>query len=528
MKGDVRQHWLAVISHSHTWSGRPDHGGVVEPPDNYTALSTWCRKHQIDALGMGSPYSPQAAATYRKYDQESPESYYLHPERHYEILEAEQREVQTMLDAANAIAHGHTTFFLDNETPKGRYGHLWWINHHPDFPAWHDFDQPFDRWMCTHPDAKHDGDEPMPYERRPYMQILAAQRAHGAVGVWAHPTSWWFAHNDGRFITNLATEMPAHAFAEGFLDGMVVMGYHADRPEYRALWLALLDRGIRVPAMAEMDMSLSDEKLMEKDRVYRNMILCMDDDPLVPLESKLADSVRAGHVICSSGPMLTLSVDRKIPGETAVTSQGTRHVATINIEPTPTGQLWDQIQLLGREGKVIGEVKGVESGTLEFAWTGQDHAGYVIAIALSNKRASGRHEHVIVTSPVYLMPQSAEPRRAMTTELKLEIKPDSPFENGEVWFESANGERLGEASITSQSICETLPASGRITLRSCEGLTRTLYLLNANERLQEIQRYLYRGRFRRDFPDLKPGELPVEVWRLDDYEQAIKQMELTI
>ena len=115
---------------------------------------------------------------------------------------------------AQAVGGARTHFFLDNETPKARYGHMWWIGWHYDLPPWHDYDQPFDRWMCEQSDPNDDSDEPVPYQRRPYLQILAIQHAHGALGFWAHPTSWWRG-DKGRFITNLATEMPAHAIAHG-------------------------------------------------------------------------------------------------------------------------------------------------------------------------------------------------------------------------------------------------------------------------------------------------------------------------
>lgn len=529
MDSDLRRNWLSVVTHSHTWSGRADHGGTIMPPDNYVTLAAWCQQHQIDALGMGSPYTPHAADAYRKFDRESPGSYYEHPEAHPDILKAEQLEVETMLDAANALAHGHTTFYLDNETPKARYGHLWWINHHPEFAAWHDYDQIFDRWMCTHPDAMSDVNEPMPYERRPYMQIIAQQRKHGAVGVWAHPTSWWFGREDGRFITNLATEMPAHAFAEGRLDGMVVMGYHADRPEYRALWLALLDRGVRVTPMAEMDMSLSDENLMDRDRVYRSYVYCdAAGDPRTPLESRLAEGVRLGQVVCSTGPMMTLTVDAAMPGETMVTSRTHVHDVTVRLESTPTGRPWDRVQLLGREGRVLAEARDVESGMLTWRIRGEDQAGYMVALALSNPRTTGRHEHVVVTSAVTLLPRGSQRREPMTTDLTLRVGPASALVHGEVYFETATGERLGEAMLSGDVLMETLPASGRITLKSPEGLKQTHYLINANARLLEVQRYLYRGRFLRDWPDLKPGELPVEVWHLDQYEQAMRQMEITV
>lgn len=524
-----RQNWLAVITHTHTWSGRPDHGGTVMPPDNYTNLARWCREHDIDALGMGSPYTPRSAGLYRQYDVESPESYFQQPELHGKLLREQQLEVMTMLDAANAIAHGHTTFYLDNETPKGRYGHLWWINHKPDFAAWHDYDQPFDRWMCHHEDAPDGRDEPMAYQRRPYRQIVAEQRHEGAVGIWAHPTSWWYSSSDGRFITNLATEMPAHGFADGFLDGMVVMGYHADRPEYRALWFALLDRGIRIPAMAEMDMSLSDERLLERRRVYRSFIHSGESQVQSPLESQLADGVRRGRVVCSTGPMMTLEVDGMTLGESATTSRRHTHRATLQLEPTSDGRPWDRVELVGRGGKVLAEAHAFAGGTLELSWQGDGQQGYVVAMALSKlDEQRGRHRDVVITSPIYLLPRGASARKAMTTQLTLQCRTQGEFDGGRLSLETADGEVLEEGPISGEPLRRELPASGRIMLTSPAGVQQTHDLINANAPLIALQRELYRGRFLRKWPDLKPGELPVEAWRLDDYEQAMQHLELTL
>ena len=104
------------------------------------------------------------------------------------LLDSQQVEVEMMLDAANAVAHGRTMFYLDNDTPKGRYGHLWWIDHRPDYSAWHDYDQPFDRWMCEHPEALNDDDQPMPYERRPCSDIYIAGD-FAVIGLISNPVS---------------------------------------------------------------------------------------------------------------------------------------------------------------------------------------------------------------------------------------------------------------------------------------------------------------------------------------------------
>ena len=167
---------------------------------------------------MGSPYTARSAATYARFDGDERDRYYSSEFDKQSVRDAD--ELQAMLQEVATHANGHTLFFLDNETPKGRYGHMWWIGHQPDFPAWHDYDQPYDRWMLHHACPEDHGDEPMAYERRPYLEVLAGQRAKGALGFWAHPTSWW--HDDaGRFITNISTEMPVRSVVSSSMNAML-------------------------------------------------------------------------------------------------------------------------------------------------------------------------------------------------------------------------------------------------------------------------------------------------------------------
>ena len=240
---DWTGNWCGVLSHTHTYSGKGDHGGTVKPPESYRNLAAWAKRVGVAAVAMGSPYTPKTAETYSKYDETEREKYYRPGFDQRSVLDLD--ELHKMVAEVNNISEG-ALFYLDNETPKGRYGHMWWLGHYPDMPAWHDYDQPYDRWMLHHTKAGDHFDEPIAYERRAYLEVLAIQRKHGALGFWAHPTSWW-PGDVGQFVTNIATEMPVHAMVHGYLDGLVVMGYQPYRPQYQAIWFEMLDRGYRIP-----------------------------------------------------------------------------------------------------------------------------------------------------------------------------------------------------------------------------------------------------------------------------------------
>jgi len=501
-----------VMTHTHTYSGRSDHGGTVSPPQSYHMLVRWAERMGIRAMGMGSPYTPASVVDYRRFDYEAPHLYYNNPSFDYRSVRADD-EIARMLEEINAIADGRILFYLDNETPKGRYGHLWWVGYQLDYPAWHDYDQPFDRWMCEQSIPGDDSDEPVPYERRPYRQIVALQRKAGALGFWAHPTSWWW-DKDRRFITNIASEMPAHAIADGYLDGMVIMGYRAWRPEYMNVWFMLLDAGFRVTGVAEEDAGLSSEWTWERPSAMTNHVY-LEDEP--NSARSLVKGFASGRLSASNGPMLDLAVDGQPMGSIARTAAGRKHAVTIWIDPAGSAGTLD---LVGRGGRVIWSQEVDEAGVINLSIDGSDQRGYLVARFRVDETC--RDTPTAVSNPVYLHPRGQGFEKPAETRLELCISPDSPYHSGQVRFEQADGECIAQASLTAGTIREILPASGRFTLIAPDGQEKTEYLINANPAVLQLQRYLYRGRFLRDFPSARPGEVPVEAWRLGEYMQAMQ------
>ena len=520
--------WRSVLGHTHTYSGRDDHGGTIEPPESYAQLARWAQRCGVDAVGMGSPYTPKAAAGYSRYDGDGRELYYRADFDKLSVLDSD--EIEMMLAQANRIGGGRTLFYLDNETPKGRFGHMWWLGYHYDFAPWHDYDQPFDRWMLLESGTDNCADEPVAYERRPYLQILAAQRARGALGFWAHPTSWWRGEGGG-FITNIASEMPAHAIAEGSLDGLVIMGYHPHRPQYQALWFELLDRGYRVPGVAEMDWGLSDPKVWATDSPMLTYAHVGEESGEGSLRlGSLTESFRRGRIFVSSGPRIDLSVDGHRMGEVAESSAGHMHRVVIKAQPAPGQTQLGRVELIGRGGRVLWSQHGWRGGELHLAVPGLRERGYLVARAFGAEAGDNKSwrdmKHVAVSNPVYLHPPGKGFNRPATTEVRVTIRSDSPFAGGEVRLESMSGELLGSIGVARGTFWERMPASGRITLLGRDGQCRTDYLINANPALMSAQRYLYRGRFLLDFPNLQPGDLPPEAWRIDRYVEAMRELSL--
>ena len=382
-----------------------------------------------------------------------------------------------------------------------------------------------------------DSDEPVPYERRPYFEIAAAQRAAGALGFWAHPTSWWFGDRR-QFVTNVASELPVHLVADGRADGMVIMGYAAWRPDYQALWMHFLDHGFRIPGVAEMDCGLSDEKVWASDRAYATC--CMPEvarggsgDP--PRESaggltvrRLVEAFKTGRLFATSGPFVDLAVDGRPMGEAVETAADRAHKVEITALPRAGAEGLGRVELLGRGGQVLWSEQRSSGGTVRLAVPGAASAGYLIARVLgAGTGGAPDYQQVAVSNPVYLHPRGTPFPPPATTALKLTIRHGSPFEGGEVRMETAGGEILRKVQGWAGTLTETLPASGRVTLTSPGGPSRTDYLANSNPRVIALQRYLYRGRFLRDFPSAKPGAIPPQAWKAEDFREAMREIQLT-
>ncbi len=513
----------SVLTHTHTYSGVWHHGGALPPPDNYIQLRAWCARRGVKALGMGSPYTPLNAKHYGYCEHEGYNDYFT-PGSDLQLSMRDLPEIQSMLMAVNA-GQNHTLFYLDNETPKTRFGHLWWLGYHCDFPAWHDYDQPFDRWMTQDQIPGSFDDEAVSYQRRPYSQVFDAQHRHGAVGVWAHPTSWW-RDRDGRFITNIAAEMPAHAYADGRIDGMVVMGYHAFRPEYQALWFALLDQGYFIPGTAEMDMGLSDSKAQNDDPIRLSYIPSSLPTPTL---HEVRHGFKDGTLLCSSGPLLTLTLDGKSSGQVAFSTPGQTHKVILRVEsntenPGPLGRL----DLITRHGKIIHSQNHTPEGTYTFDIPCDTQNSYLIARIFGANDNPVDHKNVklhAITNPVYLHPKGSSFNKPGHTRLTLNQSGINNADNFQI--QTGDGTLLDSGTLTS-AVTLSAPANARVALFSGTTPVATRYLINDNPSLMGLMRHLYRGRFLQTHPTLNSGEVPVECWQLDQFPKAMDALTLDV
>jgi hypothetical protein len=514
-KSAPRSHWVALATHTHLFSGD------LRPPQSYRNLVQWTAARGIDAIGVGSPFTPKTAKLYGYYENVQRGLYYSGDFDQQSVKHPEEpvRAIATL----NRLSRGRTLFYLDNETPKARYGHLWWVGWHHDFPEWHDYDQPFDRWMTRMQKPGNHLPEPMPYQRRPYMEIVATQRAKGALAFWAHPTSWWRT-DKGAFVTNICSEMPAQLAAEGYIDGLAIMGYDAYRPSYLELWHHLLDLGYPVLGLAEIDKGLSAQKLWEMPDIFLSHIYLPGQRRDVPA---LVAGLKRGRVYASSGPVIEITVDGHPMGSIAPTAVGRQHLVKIRVSEA------GRVELLGAKSKVLWRRDNLPAGTYSITVPGRDQAGYLLARMfgpgdLPEQKAAREIRQFAVTNPVYLHPRGHQFPAPMTTALTLDFDAQSPYLGGQVRLEQPTGALLEQQKIRIGSLRVTVPANSRVTCVSVDGWRETQYLINANRRVMALQQYLYRGQFLLDHPKLAWGEVPAAAFNIAGFRRALASLRLRV
>ena len=436
-----------IGGHSHTCRALE-----ADQADIESKLAEWADRNHVDAMGLGSPWTVENSKTAYYFEKEWRDNYYAG------ITNGQKRafdpeEVYEMIRRVNAAPGNKTLYYLDNETPKQCYGHLWHVGFKMTVPNWHDYDQ----GILNAP-------------RRTYREVVNEQRAAGAICVWAHPTSWWTTdgYQNGPFTTNIAAEMLPELLEDGYLDGMTVVGYDAYHRDYQALWFALLDRGYRVPAFAELDISFL-HNTTSWDTSYFNLL--PNDGKTKLTEEWIVKEFKAAHHTASSGPIVFLTVDGVRQGEEIASGEGQTHRVSVAVEPAPGETKVGKVELVGRGGEVLRTVRDFKGGTIDWEVKGTDAGGYLVVRVFGENDGDYAYKdqhhvrHCAVTNPVWLRTpafQAPAPIKTKVDHMK-------------------------------------------------------------NPKVRELMDYLSKGLFRKDYnKGCIPGVVPVSAWRIDEMAEALK------
>jgi len=508
--------WRGVVSHTHML--RSHESPFEKTKENLVA---WCRRYNVSAVGVGSPWEPVSAKHYGHYERMERDLYYSGKLDPKSVMD--RKELKKLFNDLNRMSGGRTFFYQDNENPKGRFGHLWYFGYKYDFPAWHDYSQ--DRpisYYDNDPCKEINSITGRPHTRRPYLEVVATQRKAGAVAVWAHPTSWWF-DGKGGFVTNIASEAVLHLLADGYLDGMVVQGYDAFHRHYQQLWFYLLDFGAFVPGFAETDSCFDKANLIDSDHVYMNYMKIGGKLS----NRKIVSAVRGNCHFSSSGAFLSLDVEGVPMGGILTRRTGERIIAKVEAYPVAGQKKISRLDLIGRGGKTLATVKDFTGGILELELKVNKLPDYVIARTMGESDSidavsQKQIRHMAITNPVYIREKGFE-FKPVPTKCAFKFSSGSHWHGGKMIIEKADGTFLEENKIRSGTCKLVLPASARVRFLKSGSEEKMFYIAMANEKVHEHLRYLHNGEFLKDYPGLRPGEVPAEAFRLPQVKEAISE-----
>jgi hypothetical protein len=512
--------WPAVLTHTHNWRFR-----VGENAGNFDVaeqkLVAWCRKLGVKAVGVGSAWNPQSLADFDRY--EGPERNLYYSGRFDQKSVMETASVKQTLQYLNTLSHGSTLFYLDNETPKNRMGHVWWFGYYYDYPPWHDYsqDRPI-KYYEADPSVEINPLNGKPQTRRNLFEIMAVQRRAGAIGIFAHPTRWWI--DNGKFVTNIAAMSALFLTVDGYLDGMAVMGDRVYNKSYQDLWLSYLDTGGKVPGFAETDFFLNEvDKHNSLDTFLNHPHI--GDRPLT--EDTIRDVAKTGEVFFSNGGFVNISVDGVPMGSVLRIAPGKQHKLRIEVYPPPHEKL-GRIEIVGRHGAILATKKDFPGGILEYLLPGRSDPGYVLVRAFGAGddpvRDPDHVKYLAVSNPVYLWPEGFEIKPAHTL-CRFQIPADSKWNGGLIEFQTTDGRLIAQEPIRPGTIEETLPANARIVLKKPGVESRMFYIAMENPEVEKDISYLTSGEFRNDFPHLSQSVVPPQAFRLDDLRKAVQRFD---
>jgi len=515
--------WPAVVTHTHNWRFREG-----ETTGSFSAageqLVRWCWDLGIRAVGVGSAWNPANEANFERFEGPDRDLYYSGQFDQKSVMDV--AGVKATLTELNAQSRGSTLFYLDNETPKNRMGHMWWFGYLYDYPAWHDYsqDQPI-KYYENDPSVEINALTGEPHTRRNLFEIVAIQRRAGAIGVFAHPTRWWVSN--GKFTSNIAAMSGLFLIADGSLDGMAVMGDRVYNKPYQDLWFSFLDTGGKVPGFAETDFFLNQVMHHNELDTFRNY-------PHIgnrPLTARaIRDAARSGEVFFSNGGFLNVSVDGVPMGSVVRTGQSKRHRLRIEVYPAPNSRL-GRIQIIGKHGTVLAVKDNFPGGVLEYEIPGHDEPDYVVVRAFGSgddpDHDPDQVRYLAVSNPVYLWPPGFH-REPARTLCRLRVALGSRWIGGSLEFQTADGELLRREPIHAGIISLSEPADSRIVL-SKKGLqSRMFYIAMENADVEKDIWYLSSGEFRKDYPGLPQSVVPPQAFRLESLREALKRFEYEI
>jgi hypothetical protein len=156
----------------------------------------------------------------------------------------------------------------------------------------------------------------------PNFESQALIHSLNGIVVYTHPCRWWWGNWGGKriypvvvgkFISNLAQELPYDTVVGPTYDGIDILMQSWDRKSYleaQQLWFMLLNKGYHLPGTASTDASFDkpERALPGIVRVYTHV-----EGP--PAIDPIAKAMKAGRNFVTSGPLLLMHIGGRQPGD---------------------------------------------------------------------------------------------------------------------------------------------------------------------------------------------------------------------
>ena len=91
-----------------------------------------------------------------------------------------------------------------------------------------------------------------------------------------------------------------------------------------------------------------------------------------------------------------------------------------------------------------------------------------------------------------------------------------------------DGTLIERRKVTPGTMHITLPANARIRLAKASQPEWNFSIAMENDAVENILSYLTSGAFRKDYPNLQPGEVPPEAFRLLEMKKAMATFDYTL
>lgn len=257
----------------------------------------------------------------------------------------------------------------------------------------------------------------------PNFRILQEIHRQGAVVTLAHPARFWF--NRGNFVSNWASEIAFDYVAGQGYDGVDI--FNDGEPvffQHERVWWNLLNMGYKVAGTANSDGSIAGGHA-GRFRTYTHI-----DGNFS--WAKIAQGIRGGECVASSGPLVLFEVDGQRAGA-EFPADGRPHRARITAWSSPLpGETLVSAQVL-RNGEIVQawdlRSKRARQWSGDFELSDTAYAWYAVRVTstcldpacLAAWRQPTELYEVAVANPVYFLPKTFHRPQPAVAKVRLTV-----------------------------------------------------------------------------------------------------------